>query len=73
LVYYRLSALIKGEKKSYAIDVLSIKSKKIKSTKVFDVFGKEYSETGLPSGIVIYVTEFEDGHIETRKEFNAEK
>jgi hypothetical protein len=71
LVYYRLSKLVNGEKKSSAVEVLSIKSKKIKSTKVFDIYGKEYSENNLPSGIIIYVTEFEDGHIESRKEYNT--
>jgi hypothetical protein len=41
--------------------------------RIFDVFGKEYSENNLPIGMVIYVTEFEDGTFETRKEYNVKK
>jgi hypothetical protein len=45
----------------------------ISSTKIFDVYGKEYSENNLPSGMIIYVTEFGDGTFETKKEYNVKK
>jgi hypothetical protein len=71
-VYYRLSKVVSGERKGIDLDVLTIKAKiKIKQTRIFDVFGKEYSDSDLPSGIVIYVTEFEDGTVQTRKEYNT--
>jgi hypothetical protein len=70
-IYYKLVKVSSGIEKNVGIDVVRLKSKKISSTKIFDVFGKEYSENNLPSGIIIYVTEFEDGHIETRKEFRS--
>jgi hypothetical protein len=68
-LYYRLST-IENELKSFSsVFVANLKNnKKIKSTKIFDVFGKEYSENNLPSGVVIYVIEFENGHMETKKE-----
>jgi hypothetical protein len=73
-VYYRLSIIDDiGESRSKDISVLKMKPKKIKSTKIFDVFGKEYSENNLPSGVVIYVIEFENGHMETKKEYNTIK
>jgi hypothetical protein len=53
--------------------VISSKNIKTKSTKIFDVYGKEYSENNLPSGMVIYIIEYEDGSFETKKEYNAKK
>jgi len=43
---------------------------KLVCTKIYDVFGKEYSEGNLPTGIVIYIKEYEDGSVEVLKGMN---
>lgn len=68
-VYYQLWKRVGQDQSLAALTVTRLKSKKIVKTRVFDVFGKEYSEGNLPSGVVIYITEFEDGTSQTRKEY----
>jgi hypothetical protein len=74
VIYYRLSTDDSGIKQFSSITVANLKdNKKVCSIKIFDVYGRQYTEDNLPKGVVIYVTEFEDGHVETSKEYNVEK
>jgi hypothetical protein len=74
--YYRLRGVTEyGKVKSYNSIILVNNSKKgtVLNERVYDIMGREFKDGNLPSGVIIYVTEYEDGHIETRKEFNPEK
>jgi hypothetical protein len=72
LYYYKVSSIdFRGQEEESQTIAIFGKKQEIKSVRVFDVYGKEYSESNLPSGIIVYMTEFEDGSIETRKEYRS--
>jgi hypothetical protein len=77
VVYYRLKSKSVDELLFNINSMIVLRTKRsasaVSSTKIFDVCGKEYSENNLPSGMIIYVTEFEDGAFETKKEYNVKK
>lgn len=70
-VYYQLWKRVGNDESLASMTVSSIKTKKVVSTRVFDVFGKEFSEDNLPSGIVIYIKQYDDGTTTTRKEYRT--
>jgi hypothetical protein len=73
-IYYRLKRKSISEIefsgiRTTVVNLRQFKEAKVVSQKVYDVFGKEYMENNLPSGMVIYVTEFEDGTKIIEKKF----
>ena len=53
------------------VDIVTLKGRDIATERIFDINGREFSADNLPSGVVIYVTEYDDGTVETRKEYRS--
>lgn len=52
---------------SRSIYITADGTKEVLSTRYYDVFGKEYSRNSLPAGMVLYVTEYDDGTFDSKK------
>ncbi|MFP5471171.1 MAG: hypothetical protein ACLGGV_06215, partial [Bacteroidia bacterium] len=71
--YYRVVGDFSGQMKviTKTVALTENSDKTVSKLIAYDVFGRQINPGENPSGLIIYVTEYEDGTVETRKEYRS--